>query len=249
LLSDQGFDGTELDSLINHFVLPARADWAEVSPPFRGKDWWPWRYRRHLSMMARPLIAINETEIAYAPAFCEDAFRHVIMGSHTGAFETEYFTSRSMKEYIGAENARRGLAFNKSVANAFENLGWNVIVELQMTRLEAPHTEASGDIDVVAMKDGIVYICECKELLFARTITEVVEQLGRFRANRGDALWKHMRRVSWVRTHPRRLNEIVGRELTDIRSLLVTSKLVPMQFAKDFPVQTIAIDSLESIFE
>ena len=250
LLSDQGgFERTELDGLMNHFVLPVRANWAETSPPFRGKDWWPWRYRRRLSVMARPLIAINDIEIAFAPAFCEDAFRHVIMEAYTGAFETEYVTSRSMKEYIGAENGRRGLAFNKSVAEAFANAGWQVEIELQMTRLQAPQKEASGDIDVLAVKDGTAYICECKELLFARTITEVIEQLGRFRGNPGDALWKHSRRVEWVRSHPQRLFKIVGQEPREIRSLLVTSKIVPMQFAKDFPVQVAAIDSLENIFK
>jgi hypothetical protein len=235
LLSDQGgFERKELDGLMNNFVLPVRANWAETSPPFRGKDWWPWRYRRRLSVMARPLIAINDTEIAFAPAFCEDAFRHVISEAHAGAFETEYFTSRSMKEYIGAENGRRGLAFNKSVAGTFATAGWRIEIELQMTRLQAPQKEASGDIDVLAVKDGTVYICECKELLFARTITEVIEQLGRFRGNPGDALWKHARRVEWVRSHPQRLSRIIGQEPREIRSLLVTSKIVPMQFAKDF---------------
>ena len=247
LLSDHGFGENELKGLINHFVLPVRADWAEASPPFRGKDWWPWRYRRRLSMMARPLIAISDTEIAYAPAFCEDAFRHVVMEAYTGAFETESFISRQMKEYVGAANGRRGLAFNKSVADVFANAGWHVFVEVQMTQLKAPQAEASGDIDVVAMKDGIVYICECKELLFARTITEVVEQLGRFRGNRGDALWKHSRRVDWVRSNPGRLAELTGRDPTEIRSLLVTSKIVPMQFAVGFPNQVVSIDSLNGI--
>ncbi len=109
LLAAQGFSDNEIQSLMNHFVLPNRATWDKALPPFRGKDWWPWRYRRHLSVMARPLIAINDRELAYAPGFCEDAFRHVIMESHAGAFDTEYFNSRPMKEYIGAANGRRGL--------------------------------------------------------------------------------------------------------------------------------------------
>ncbi len=244
LLSDKGFSDIEIQSLIRHFVLPNRAAWDKASPPFRGKDWWPWRYRRHLSVMARPLIAINDTELAYAPGFCEDAFRHVIMESHTGAFDTEYFNSRSMKEYIGAANGRRGLLFNQSVAEVFRNAGWRVSVEVKMTQFQAPHTAASGDIDVIAMKDGVVYICECKELLFARTITEVVEQLGRFRGHHGDSLWRHTRRVDWVRSHPAKMTEIAGWESTEIRSLLVTSKIVPMQFTSDFPVEVLSIDSL-----
>jgi hypothetical protein len=244
LLSDQGFSDNEIQCLMNHFVLPNRATWDKAPPPFREKDWWPWRYRRHLSVMARPLVAINDTELAYAPGFCEDAFRHVIMESHTGAFDTEYFNSRSMKECIGAANGRRGLQFNQSVAEVFRNDGWGVSVEVQMTRFQAPHSAASGDIDVIAMKDGVVYICECKELLFARTITEVVEQLRRFRGQHGDSLWRHTRRVDWVRSHPAKITEMAGWEPMEIRSLLVTSKIVPMQFAKDFPVEVLSIGLL-----
>lgn len=246
LLTAQDFEASELQNLMDHFVLPVRANWTEAPPPFRGKDWWPWRYRRRLSVMARPLIAISDTEIAYAPGFCEDAFRHVIMEAHTGAFETEYFSSRSMKEYIGATNARRGLTFNKSVAEVFGNAHWRVLVEVQMTQFQAPQMEASGDIDVIAAKDGIVYICECKELLFARTITEVVEQLGRFRGRPGDALWKHTRRAAWIRAHPARLTAVLGQEAIEIRSILVTSKIVPMQFAEGFPIQVVSFDSLRA---
>jgi hypothetical protein len=100
------------------------------------------------------------------------------MEAHTGAFDTEYFTSRSMKEYIGAANGRRGLAFNKSVAAAFESEGWRALIEVPMTQLRAPRTEASGDIDVLAIKDGTVYVSECKELLFARTIAYYLRARG-----------------------------------------------------------------------
>jgi hypothetical protein len=226
--------------------LPSRSDWTKVALPFRSKDWWPWRYRRHLSLMARPIVALNETEITYAPGFCEDSFRHVVMEAHSGAFDTEYFSSRGMKEYIGTANAKRGLDFNKAVAGTFTKSGWRIWVEVQMTQLQCPGSEASGDIDVIAAKGGNIYLCECKELSFARTITEVVEQLGRFRGRHGDALWKHMRRVEWVRRNTTELRRIVSQEPVEIRSLLVTSKTVPMQFAGDFPVQVVPMDSLEA---
>jgi len=82
LLRKAGFSEAEVDSLFQHFLLPARPDWTKVSPPFRPKDWWPWRYRRHLSMMTRPLVGLNDSEVAYAPAFCEDSFRHVVMEAY-----------------------------------------------------------------------------------------------------------------------------------------------------------------------
>jgi SEC-C motif-containing protein len=246
LLLREGFTENEFESLIQHFVLPSRPDWTKAALPLRSKDWWPWRYRRHLSLMARPLVALNENEITYAPGFCEDSFRHVVMEAHSGAFDTEYFSSRVMKEYIGTVNAKRGLDFNKAVADTFTKSGWRVLIEVQMSQFQCPGGEASGDIDVIAAKHGIIYLCECKELSFARTITEVVEQLGRFRGRHGDALWKHLRRVEWVRRNATELRRIVEQEPVEIRSLLVTSKTVPMQFARDFPVDVVPMDSLEA---
>jgi hypothetical protein len=246
LLQKAGFSQVEIDRLVQHFLLPARPDWTRVSPPFRSKDWAPWRYGRHLSVMTRPLVDLSKTEVAYAPAFCDDSFRHVVMEAYTGASDTEYFTSSAMKKYIGAANGKRGIEFNKSAAAKFDELGWNVWTEVEMNRLRCPREKASGDIDVIAEKNGIVYLCECKDLSFARTITEVVEQLRRFQGKHGDDLWKHLRRVKWVQQNAFRLRDVVGQQPAEVRSLLVTSKIVPMQHSKGFPEQVAPIDSLRA---
>ncbi len=245
LLLQQGFTKSECEGLLRHFVLPSRPDWTQVTAPFRQKEWFPWRYRRQLSLMGRPLVALNDRELVYAPAFCEDSFRHVVMEAYSGAFDTEYFRSRPMKRYIGHVNAKRGLDFNKEVAEVFRMSGWWANTEVQMTQLCCPENEASGDIDVIAVKDGVAYLCECKDLSFARTITEVVEQLGRFRGEHRDELWKHVRRVEWARKNSAEVERVLGKKLTNIRSLLVTSKIVPMQFATGFSAEVISVESLE----
>lgn len=243
-LSTRGYSDREIDRLFRHFVLPARPDWTVVSPPFRSKDWWPWRYKRKLSVMNRPLIALNDAEVAYAPGFCEDSFRHVASEVFTGSFEPEYFTAPAMRKYVGSTNAARGLEFNKSVASRFREAGWNAWTEIEMSQLHCPQDQAAGDIDVVAEKDGIVFLCECKDLSFARTITEVVEQLGRFKGKHGDELWKHLRRAAWIKNNGSRLRHVIDREPADILSLLISSKIVPMQHAEGFAEQVIPIDAL-----
>ena len=247
LLKREGYSEREVNGFLQHFVLPARPDWTVVSPPFRSKDWWPWRFRRHLSVMNRPIISLNASNVAYAPAFCEDSFRHVISEAFTGSADTEYFGSQAMRKYIGTSNAKRGLEFNKAVAKRFENAGYRVWTEIEMSRLRCPSNEASGDIDVIAEKDGIVCLCECKDLSFARTITEVVEQLGRFKGKHGDDLWKHLRRVKWVIDNPSQMRHIIGGLPVKVRSLLVSSKIVPMQYAEGFPEKAVPIDSLEEV--
>ena len=54
-----------------------------------------------------------------------------------GAFETEYFDTGRMRKWIGAVNARRGLDFNKAVAELFDGEGWNFHIEIGMTELGA----------------------------------------------------------------------------------------------------------------
>jgi hypothetical protein len=149
-----------------------------------------------------------------------------------------------MKQYVGKENGRRGLAFNKAVAKLFQDAGWSVRVEVQMTELKAPTNEASGDIDVLAWRGDCVCICECKELSFARTITEISEQLARFRGKKGDDLSKHLRRVQWLSFHGDRLAPIVGKGSFNFRSLLVTSKIVPMKYIAGLPVEVFAAEDL-----
>jgi hypothetical protein len=244
LVLEKGITEEEIEGLFNNFILPVRKNWEEVSPPFRSKDWRPWRFRRKLSLMTRPIVALNDVELIYAPAFCEESFHHVVMECFTGAFETEYFVTQAMKQYVGKENARRGLAFNKAVAKLFQDAGWSVRVEVQMTELKAPANEATGDIDVLAWRGACVCICECKELLFARTITEVSEQLARFRGKKGDDLSKHLRRVQWLSSHGDRLAPIVGQGTFKFRSLLVTSKIVPMKYTADIPVEVFSADDL-----
>lgn len=244
LLVEKGVTEQEVDGVFINFVLPVRKNWEQAELPFRSKDWRPWRFRRKLSLMTRPIDALNDLELIYAPAFCEDSFHHVVMECFTGAFETEYFTTRPMKQYVGKENARRGLAFNKSIAQLFEAAGWSVRLELPMTELKTPPNEATGDIDVLAWCGDSICICECKELLFARTITDVSEQLARFRGKKGDDLSKHLRRVQWLSSHPDRLERIVGRRTFQFRSLLVTSRIVPMKYVAGLPVEIFAADDL-----
>jgi hypothetical protein len=53
-LADAGFTPDEIAGLQRSFMLRARDRWDAVERPFRGRDWWPWKYRRRLSLMTRP---------------------------------------------------------------------------------------------------------------------------------------------------------------------------------------------------
>jgi hypothetical protein len=247
-LASAGFTPAEIAGLQSNFMLEQRNRWDSVEKPFRKRDWWPWKYRRRLSLMTRPFVDLGDDRIVYAPGFCEDSFRHTVMESFTGAFDTEYFDTKSMKRYTGSVNARRGLEFNSAVGDIFRALGWTVRLEVGMTEFEAPPNEASGDVDVLAWKDDSVCVCECKQLLFARTVTEVADQLVRFRGLPGDDLDKHLRRSRFIQSHPEKLFRLTGVERPRPVPLLITSKIVPMQFTKTFTTQVVSADQITAEF-
>ncbi|HWR17725.1 MAG TPA: hypothetical protein VN577_23045 [Terriglobales bacterium] len=247
-LTGAGFTSAEVGEIRHNFLLKPREQWDSAPKPFRNKDWHPWRYRRRLSLMTRPIVEFGDRRLVYAPGFCEDSFRHTIMESFTGAFETEYFDTTRMKRYAGAANARRGIEFNQAVADLFSEQDWNVRLEVAMTELEAAENQAKGDVDVLAWKKDVVCVCECKELLFARNVSEVAEQLKRFRGAPGDDLDKHLRRTHFITSHPDKLLRITGIQNPRVVPLLVTSKVVPMQFVRTVATQVVSADQVTSDF-
>jgi hypothetical protein len=93
----------------------------------RDKDWYPWRFRRHLSLMARPVVDLGNGTVVYAPGFCEDGFRQNVMEAFQGAFDTEYFSTDLMKKYYGGVNDKRGADFNAAASVLFTSQGWTLL--------------------------------------------------------------------------------------------------------------------------
>lgn len=105
-----------------------------------------------------------------------------------------------------------------------------------MTKLGAPKKEGLGDIDVLAWDrvSGNVLAIECKRLLPAITVREVIQRLEDFRGNREekDSLGRHLRRVDWLKKNLNLLAKYTRIPAVNIRltPMLVTSETVPMQF-------------------
>jgi hypothetical protein len=248
LLAKEGISEEEITGFWTNFILKPRERWDTAKKPYLDKDWYPWRFRRHLSLMARPVVDLGNGMVIYAPGFCEDSFRHNVMEAFQGAFDTEYFSTIQMKAYYGGVNDKRGAEFNTAASDLFASQGWNTVSEVEMTALGAPADRGMGDVDVLAWKRDIVCICECKELLFARTVGEVVSQLVRFRGQTGDDLDKHLQRVKFLRENQQELRRVTGIDSPRIISILITSKVVPMQFGPNLGTQVLAADQITADF-
>jgi hypothetical protein len=71
-----GREALDVTSTLERLILPVRRRWCETPESFRDKDWHPWRFRRRLSLVRRPLIALDgshDPPLMVAPALVRDA--------------------------------------------------------------------------------------------------------------------------------------------------------------------------------
>ena len=243
-ISAAGLTPDHVNSFVQNFTSQPRQSWDTTPAGFSPKDWYPWRFGRKLSLLARPVLFLgtdDDSAALYAPGLVHDGSALLVGNAHLGRFETEYFSSPEMRSWIGSVNDRAGHQFNDRVAARLQALGIAARSSVQMTEFGASRDFADlGDIDVLAWDSasGTVYSVECKNLHFARTAGEIADQLNRFRGEAGDELAKHLRRSDWLRSHTGTVARVTGLAANSItiRPMLVTNTIVPMQFKSGLPI-------------
>lgn len=195
---------------------------------------------RKLSLTRRPIIQLGdgeEPEIIISAVLLSRVVRRYFEIIE-GKLGSELFDTKEIGKWIGKVVDERGHAFNHSVAGRLKELGLNALPDQLMTKFQGK--KELGDVDVLAWDgDGRVWIIECKRLLLDRTVGEVGERLADYtttglRNNKRTPIQKHLDRVSFLKGNLAGLSKLTGIEPTKIRlrSALVTSGIVPMQFAK-----------------
>jgi hypothetical protein len=262
LLTDGcGFSSSAVDVFLDRFTLPIRSAWDHDLPArCTRQDVFPWRFRRHLSVLMRPLVqvAVSPRTWFVSASMFEKSVSYILDNLERGVLPSRFFASPQTRSFLGRIVNRKGHVFAKRVYDTFEINGFAGRLEIEMTELGAPATEGLGDIDVLAW-DGasrLVYAVECKRLLTALTAREVIQRLEDFRGDKKakDSLARHLRRIDWLKSHSEPLSKLTGIPVRGMRltSLLVTSEVVPMQFYADmqFPTdQVIPFDDLPAYLQ
>ena len=222
------------------FALKPRARWDEKNPAnAKERDWYPWRYNRRLSILRRPLVQFSMEDdpvVLVMPSILAGTLDY-LRGASFGRLPVELFDRPEMTSCIGRAADRNGRDFNRRVAERFDHLEWKTEQELALTRLGG--AVELGDIDVLAWRcdTGLVYAVECKSLRFDRTCGEIGERLAEYVTGSVDGkrtrLQKHLDRISYLEGNREWLSHLtdIPVERLQLRSALVTEKLVPMQFA------------------
>jgi hypothetical protein len=258
LLNRCGFLRAQGEEFLNRFTLPIRSAWNADLPSQCGQhDVYPWRFRRQLSLLNRPLVQVGispKSWVVSVPTLMK-SISYCLGHIERGYLPKEFFRSPEMHRYIGKIANQRGHEFTHLVGNRVSAHGYRADTEVEMARLGASKKEGLGDIDVFAWDaaSGRVLAIECKRLLPAVTVREVIQRLEDFRGNRQekDSLGRHLRRVDWLTKHMEVIVKYTNIPLGKIRliPLLVTSETVPMQFFSEmnFPTsQVVPYEELKS---
>jgi hypothetical protein len=244
---------------LDRFALWPRGSWDETPEGFKKRDWYPWRFGRRLSLVARPLVRLEDDEnprYVISPGLLGMGIAYTVARYYEAEVEVSECKSTSMRRWINDETNRHGHAFARKVFETMRAQGYEARFEETITALLNEKLEKDwGDVDVLAWKTGDrnVLAIECKALKNPKTPNEMAEQLNRFSGQvmpngKSDDLLKHMERCNFLKERAQRVAQaigMVGRGI-HIRTVVCFSNPVPMQYvAKRFPdVRFLTIDDL-----
>lgn len=229
------------DRIVDFLLLDHRPNWRQVPDGFLAADRQPWRFRRRLSVLRRPILQVDDEAdpaLLVAPGLLREAFGYTLQNYYRGDYP-DWQLGPAMLAWSGRSRNKRGLEFNGEVATALGTLGWQVESEIKLTKLlRRAFNRNYGDIDVLAWdaSRNRILVIECKNVQYRKTPGEVAEQLSDFRGDmlpngKPDLLRKHLDRVTLVREHAAAACAFMKMPSdARIESHLVFKNPVPMQF-------------------
>ena len=249
-----GLRTTLAKKVLSMLTLPVRHRWDLAPKGYANPDWYPWRFRRRLSVSLRPLIALGprgKDSVVFGVNQLGASISYYFEGLRTAFFPTEHFSSSEMLQYVGGKANEQGHLFASKVADRLSAQGWRTALEVEISSLGGG--AELGDVDVFAWKpegDQLLVI-ECKSLIARRNTYELVEELLQFRGEARDRLGRHLARVNWVSDNlPYTLVHLgAPRTVGKIVPLMVTNRDVPMRYLDDLPLPHNRFVSFDDINE
>ncbi|TAK37642.1 MAG: hypothetical protein EPO30_10420 [Lysobacteraceae bacterium] len=251
-------DNEKAKRFVSAFLLSPRPQWDKPPSGFARRDIYPWRFGRRLSVVTRPLVQIDETKdpaVFISPDLLRKGFAYVIDQAFNGTLDPSFFSSDQMRnEWLGV--AGEGHTFNHEVAELLMADGWTARENVGLPEvLNRKLVRDYGDIDVLAWRADRdeVLVIECKDLSFARNASEIAALLsdyqGRQKGGKPDKLLRHLERFRLLEAESSVTSRVTGKATFRLTSCLVTSRIVPMQFAKIDALSGSFVGTVKSLLE
>jgi hypothetical protein len=232
-----------VNRLLDKLTLHSRPAWRNVPDGYSDRDRQPWRYRRRLSVLRRPILkfASGDTDrYLIAPGLVAEAFVYQVSNFMRGDFPQDQLGPK-MTTWSSRKADARGAAFAREVAAALQGSGWKTEVEVKLTKIvRRPLDRNYGDIDVLAWRPGgqRILAIECKDVQFKKSYGEICEQIADFRGElrpngKPDYLRRHLDRMDQLGKYADDLASYcnMAGASSQLESHLIFKNPVPMKYA------------------
>ncbi|WP_420448082.1 hypothetical protein [Candidatus Palauibacter sp.] len=250
----RGLARSDVANALSFLTLPSRDRWDSTPKGYSDKDWYPWRFRRRLSIALAPLVALGqrpEDDIVFGASQLPASVSYRLNGLGKGYFPSEHFATGAMQRYVGDTRRRQGHDFALRVADVLGTIDWHTDTNVEMSSLGAP--AELGDIDVLAWRRDTrrLLVIECKSLIPRGNTYELVEELLAFRGEAKDRLGRHLARVEWLSDNTRVLSRCHTRagQPPQLTPLFVTNRDVPMRYVDTLPVPPEGFQTIDELRE
>lgn len=189
------------------FAFPSRNGWNDFGAGFSEEDILPWRFGRKLSLARKPILVFEEggiRKVLWGPRHTNRCAINLVSSVYNGRFHQDDAKSLEMKRGLGKILNLKGKRFNDRFVAWLnqKTSGWKVEPNVPIKpgkKLSGP--KDLGDIDCLAIDPVamVVYLIECKTIVFGRTPSEMKSEVNKLFSDDGNSkVDKHVRRAEWV---------------------------------------------------
>lgn len=259
LRDETGMSEAAVRECLDAFALSPRDRWDTSAEGHLSSAWFPWQFRRTLSLVSKPLVYLDRSddpECLMAPAMTLMNITKYAADLRAGAFDQRTFRKDGlMFKWIGRINGETGEAFNEKVASEFKTLGWDARANLSDGAILSRQKDPTfGDVDVLAWDAASrrVLVIECKDLAFDKTIGEIARRLSNYQGTvksngKRDDLKKHLDRCDAIESNLDKLSSYVGFDVHQVERVLLFSQPTPLQFAKITEKHSVVVSTFDAV--
>lgn len=239
----------EIKTCLDLLSLLNRKDISTFQPNFLKEDIYPWRHKRALSYLNRPIVKIKNKE----GTFFYYGYRHLVTyldNLHYLLFEGKFPNpvSTELKAWLGSISSGKGNPFRERVKEWFETETKFEVISFEVDISPTGHLKAErsyGDIDLMVIdhEKNIIYAIECKNITGGKTIyemwSEITAYLGKDAGDDDAKIIKHKNRNEWLQNNKEALKKFVPDPSGySINSFVLCADEIPLTYLKkhDLPL-------------
>ena len=196
-----GFDVSIVSRVIEDYTLPTRDKFMKPPKPYRQEDTYPWRVRRPLSYLRKPILS-NEAELVWGRRNLFVAGTYILQLLDSGRYQPQ---SEAMARFQGKLTLISGKNFVDRVASELEQNG-KVMVKVEFEKFKGKKIAGDdgqplGDIDVLGfhIKKREVWALECKAYEKTLAPHEIKQAIDKICDETDGTIVKHRKRATWLK--------------------------------------------------